>query len=254
MRNALEHDAVRPTADAGSLASPNLPRLTDSISAPPEVDHPWRWVPIRSLAARHRERITQHLLLLSPADRYLRFGYLASNAQVSKYVDTLDFERDEIFGIFNRRLALIAVAHVAYAHRTTAGSERSLAEFGVSVLPMARGRGYGSRLFDHAILHARNRNIDAIFIHALSENRAMLKIAQKAGAVIQRDATESEAWLKLPDDNIATQLEEVFAEQAAELDYRLKQNVKRFQELIGSGKNAIAISRSEHHGDHPDAH
>ena len=33
---------------------------------------------------------------------------------MSKYVDMLDFEHDEVFGIFNRRLELIAMAHLAH--------------------------------------------------------------------------------------------------------------------------------------------
>src|SRR5512132_2696112 len=62
------------------------------------------WVPIRSLGPRHRERILTHLQALDEHSRYLRFGYAATDAQMSKYVDRLDFERDEVFGIFNRRL------------------------------------------------------------------------------------------------------------------------------------------------------
>src|SRR5215210_7224547 len=75
--------------------------------------HGWAWVPIRSLSPRHRSRIAEHLLELGTADRYLRFGYPATDAQIGKYVDMLDFERDEVFGIFNRRLELIAMAHLA---------------------------------------------------------------------------------------------------------------------------------------------
>lgn len=93
-------------------------------------------VPIRSLGPGHRERIAAHLLRLEPADRYLRFGYAASDEQVQRYVDQLDFVRDEIFGIYNRRLELIAVAHLAYAD---APEHQSCAEFGVSVLGQARG-------------------------------------------------------------------------------------------------------------------
>ena len=36
-------------------------------------------VPIRALGPSYRERITQHLLKLEPADRYLRFGYAAND-------------------------------------------------------------------------------------------------------------------------------------------------------------------------------
>ena len=66
-------------------------------------------VPIRSIGPRERDRIAQHLLALPQHDRYLRFGYAASDEQVQRYVDGLDFERDELFGIYNRRLELIAI-------------------------------------------------------------------------------------------------------------------------------------------------
>ena len=72
-------------------------------------------VPIRSLGPSYRERITQHLLQLEPADRYLRFGYAANDEQIRRYAEQLDFDRDEIFGIYNRRLELIAMAHLAFS-------------------------------------------------------------------------------------------------------------------------------------------
>lgn len=52
----------------------------------------WSWVPIRSLGPRHHDRIVAHLLSLDEGDRYLRFGYPATDAQIARYVDTLDFD------------------------------------------------------------------------------------------------------------------------------------------------------------------
>ena len=121
----------------------------------------WAWVPIRSLSARHRPRIAAHLMALAAHDRYLRFGYPATDEQIGKYVDTLDFERDEVFGIFTRRLELIALAHLANAPAPSSGRPFE-AEFGVSVLAKARGRGFGARLFEHAMRHARNRGVDTL--------------------------------------------------------------------------------------------
>jgi ribosomal protein S18 acetylase RimI-like enzyme len=175
-----------------------------------------QWVPIRSLAERHRPRILAHLLALPEADRYLRFGYAASDAQIARYVDLLDFERDEVFGVFNRRLELIAQAHLASL------PDAREAEFGVSVLPKARGRGYGARLFDHAVLHARNRGVDTLLVHVLSENTAMLRIARTAGASVERDGSESLARLRLPPDNLRSHLDAFIESSAAEVDYRLK--------------------------------
>jgi len=187
-------------------------------------------VPIRSLGAGHRKRIAAHLLALDAQDRYLRFGYAATDEQIQRYVDQLDFERDEIFGIFNRGLELLAMAHLAFlAH---APDEPAGAEFGVSVLRKARGRGYGTRLFDRAVMHARNEGVELMFIHALSENTAMIRIARNAGARIERDGTETEAYLRLPPATLDTRVSELVEEQVAQADYRLKKQAKNFLDFL----------------------
>jgi hypothetical protein len=97
----------------------------------------------------------------------------------------------------------------------------------------ARRRGFGRRLFEHAILHARNRGISALFIHALSENTAMLKIAKSAGAIVRREGSETEAWLELPADTFASHLDELVGTHAAELDYRVKAHSRIVRRLLG---------------------
>lgn len=207
-----------PTAAPSAAASP--------ASGAPAPDARWAWVPIRSLGPRHRGRIATHLQALGERDRYLRFGSPSTDAQISRYVDTLDFDRDEVFGIFNRRLELIAMAHLAHGGSTAPPNRPAMSEFGVSVLPKARNRGFGQRLFEHAMLHARNRGVETLFIHALSENVAMLKIAHNAGATLEREGSESQAWLKLPPDTLASHVDELVGQQAAELDYRLKRHTR----------------------------
>ena len=186
-------------------------------------------IPIRTLSERHRDRILKHLLKLDAADRYLRFGYSASDDQARRYVDQLNFERDEIFGIYNRRLELIAMAHLAYAGP---GEHESCAEFGVSVLKQARGRGYGGRLFDRCVMAARTKGVNMMFIHALSENTAMLKIARKAGAKVERDGSESEAYLKLPPADFDTRVSSLMTEHIGEVDYQFKKQAKNFWSFL----------------------
>ncbi len=195
-------------------------------------------MPIRSLAPRHRARIAAHLGALAPADRYLRFGYQATEAQIARYVDALDFARDEVFGIFNRRLELIAMAHLAHA-ASLPGAPAVASEFGVSVLPRYRGRGFGADLFARAMLHARNRGVETLFIHALSRNQAMLKIVRRAGATVHRDGSESDAWLKLPPDNLRSHVDELVSQKVAEFDYGLKRQIHRVGDLLGEVKGAI---------------
>lgn len=190
------------------------------------------WVPIRSLSKRHRRRITEHLLSLGERDRYLRFGYPATDEQIGRYAGGLDFERDEVLGIFNRRLQLVAMAHLAYSPAPQRKGQPAMAEFGVSVLDKARGRGFGARLFERAALHARNRGIDTLFIHALSENGPMLNIARKAGAKVERDGSESEAWLRLPRDTVASHVDEALERHMAELDFQFKRHVRVLGDIL----------------------
>ena len=210
-----------PTAPFGAVIGPTARQGSPAFKP---------WIPIRSLAPRHRPRIAAHLLALPEADRYLRFGYIASDAQIQRYVNGLDFDRDEVFGVYNRALVLIALAHLAYPRPGASGAQA--AEFGGSVLPIARGRGYGGRLFEHACLHARNRGLDNLFIHALSENTVMLRIARQAGALVVRDGGESEARLRLPPDTLASRLEQWVGKSAAECDFKLKLQSLRVDQVL----------------------
>jgi ribosomal protein S18 acetylase RimI-like enzyme len=233
--------------------SSDLPQTTrvadtlgpDTLPAPlPARPRAFGWVPIRSLSARHRPRILAHLLALDMTDRYLRFGYAAADDQIRRYVERIAFERDEIFGVFNRRLELIALAHLAYEPSVDSEPERaSAAEFGVSVAVRGRGRGYGARLFDHAVLRARNRGVDTIVIHALTENAAMLKIVRNAGATIERTGADSEAHLRLPPENFASIMAGMVEQQLGELDYQFKHGAHQMDTLLAIGRGAPRSGR-----------
>lgn len=215
--------------------------LHAATGAPPVV------IPIRSIGPSHRQRIASHLLALDPSDRYLRFGYASTDEQIQGYVDGLDFDRDDIFGIFNRKLELIAMAHLALS---TAAEHRSCAEFGVSVLAKARGRGFGSRLFQRAVIHARNEGVDLLFIHALSENTAMIKIARSGGATLERIGAETEAFVRLPPATLDSRMSEIVEQQVALTDYRLKQQARSFRDFLAGVQD---IRRGMREGRHQSA-
>lgn len=181
--------------------------------------------PIREVPERHRDRILRHLLALDERDRYLRFGYMANDAQIERYVNSLDFSHDELYGVYDNQLELVALAHLAYSEDP---EHRECAEFGGSVNKSERGRGLGQQLFDRAVLHCRNRGVYLLFIHALSENKTMLRIARNAGATVERSGSESEAHLVLPEATVATRIEEMLDDGVARTDYRIKQQVRQF--------------------------
>lgn len=196
-----------------------------SLSFHPLTD----WAPICKLDASHRAAIESHLLALEADDRYLRFGHVASDDLVRAYVQRLDFERDELLGIFNRRLELIGMAHLA---RDGEAGEADSVEFGVSVSRHARGRGYGNFLFRRAVMHARNEGVSVMRIHALTENKIMLAIARNAGATVERDGAESVAYLRLPPADFESQFTELVEVQQARANYHLKAQHRQFTRFL----------------------
>ncbi len=182
---------------------------------------PRNWVPIRVLGARHRERVCQHLLALDDEDRARRFGHMASDERIRRYVDSMDFDADAMFGVFDRRLHLGAIVHLAFQ------PQEGAAEFGISVQPQMRGRGVGALLFEHAVTLARNRSINTLIIHLARENAPMLAIVRRAGAKLAFDGSDAIATLPLPADTLGSQIQEMLGHQAAEFDYRLKMQALR---------------------------
>jgi hypothetical protein len=71
-----------------------------------------------------------------------------------------------------------------------------------------------------------------LFIHALSENTAMLRIARNAGATVERDGPDSEAWLRLPSDTVSSHVDEAIERHAAELDFKLKRHLHAMGEFL----------------------
>ena len=98
-------------------------------------------VPVKELRERDRRRMLKHFLALERHDRLLRFGSPVNDEQITRYVNGIDFDRDLVFGVYNRVFKLVAVGHLAFAdrdqdkHKST--EKDQVAEFGVSVLPIA---------------------------------------------------------------------------------------------------------------------
>jgi hypothetical protein len=105
-------------------------------------------------------------------------------------------------------------------------------------------------LFNHAVVHARNQGVSMLFIHALSENAAMLKIARRAGAKVQRDGSESEAFLSLPEATLDSQLSGLMQEQMAELDYQLKNQAQQFRAWLATVQEIRQGVRDARHTSH----
>lgn len=194
---------------------------------------------VKELSARARRRLLRHFLALEEKDRLLRFGSKLSDELVTRYVENIDFSRDTVFGVYDRKLRLLGVGHLAFAPRekspvSGATIKAKVAEFGVSVSAAARGMGVGSKLFERAAIRCRNVDVDTLYMHCLSSNKVMMHIAKKAGMEIHRDFGEADAYLKLKPANSATVFQEAMEEQVATLDYFVKANMRALFKWISS--------------------
>lgn len=181
-------------------------------------------IPIRPIGPEHRGQLLLHFLALSAEDRYLRFGYAASDERIRAYVESIRFGVDEIFGVFNRKLDLLAVAHIAME-----AGQTDRAEFGVSVLPKGRGLGIGTRLFERAAVDARNHGLRVLYMQCLSSNGAMLKIARRAGMKVRNEGGETEAYLELPEDTYQSHLDALVENKTGQIDYWIKAFMRQWR-------------------------
>src|SRR5438874_1634021 len=137
-------------------------------------------IPIRELSRAERPALIEHFLKLGSHDRRLRFGTPLSDHAVREYVERIDFAQDAVFAIADDELHLLGVAHLARAE--------GHAELGVSVLEGQRGRGIGGALLARAHLHARNWGVNALLMHCLTENAAMMRRARRCHRTHRRPA------------------------------------------------------------------
>ena len=179
---------------------------------------------IKELSERDRPFMLNHFLGLSAADRRLRFGAALPDEAVTRYVQSIDFTRDTVFGVYESTYSLVGVGHLAFldpAALPALDGERKhrVAEFGVSVsAPM------------------RRKNVGTLYIHCLASNKPMLCIAEKAGMQIHKDHGEVDGYLRLPEPDSESVRQEQAEERVASLDYALN---GRIRHAVGWLRNLV---------------
>ncbi|CAG4910523.1 GNAT family N-acetyltransferase [Paraburkholderia saeva] len=186
---------------------------------------------VRELNVIDRERLLAHFLALDADDRLLRFGQIVPDHVIENYVRTIDFKRDTVFGVFDAKLQLTGVGHLAYL---PAEGDKRTAEFGVSVLESARGEGIGTKLFERAAIRSRNTHVTMLYMHCLSRNSTMMHIARKSGMKIEYAYGEADAYLTLKPADQSSIIAEMLQEQAAVFDYALKRQARNASKIFES--------------------
>jgi GNAT superfamily N-acetyltransferase len=184
---------------------------------------------VRELSSADRERLLTHFLTLDEDDRLLRFGQIVPDHVIENYVRNINFSNDTVFGVFGNALELLGVGHLAYL---PAENDKRTAEFGVSVLESARGRGIGTKLFERAAMRSRNTHVSVLYMHCLSRNSTMMHIAKKSGMKIEYAYGEADAYLSLAPADQSSIMAEMLQEQAAVFDYAIKRQAHRASQVF----------------------
>ena len=140
---------------------------------------------VRQLTPRDRPRVESHLLSLSQQDRYMRFGYVPSDAQIDRFVARLDFNQCQLFALTGEQHALKGLAQLSFAFLDNGVPA---AEFAVSVEKRHRRSGAGLQLWRHAVRRAQRMGVSRLTVYTLAENAAMQALIAKHRAhIIQVD-------------------------------------------------------------------
>ena len=146
---------------------------------------------VQKLAGGESTQVTLHLQQLSQEDRALRFAAAANDAAIERYVASIDFAGDAVFGLFEPDQPLVGVAHLARCRDSAA------AELGLSVAAHRRGQGYGYALLSIAAAHAARLGFRQLSMNCLVKNRVMIHLARKAGMIVVYRHAEADAHIAL---------------------------------------------------------
>lgn len=182
-------------------------------------------VPRRLNLSVHKRMVKEHLVSLTDHDRYLRFGRIATNENIYRYVEDSWHKPGNIwFGVIENN-EIIAAVHVARDTDTKV-------ELGLSVHPNWRGKKLGQSLFERAVVFVRANKYREVYMHCLAENAVMKHIASKNKMKMFTEYGETEADLVLPESSPFDGYTEVLTEQLALYDNNMRYASYAFKTIL----------------------
>ena len=143
---------------------------------------------IEPLDSSAKQQVYEHLLRLSPDDRYLRFCITAGDSFIQRYVfEVMDLSRDLAFGAYSDG-KLVGLANIAIVSDTSC-------ELAFSIDADFRGTGLARSLMKTAIARCRELGVTKLCMSCLRENRKMQALATSFG--LNMTITYDEAYAEL---------------------------------------------------------
>ncbi len=183
---------------------------------------------IKRLDDSNRDKVADHFLRLDSESIYSRFRINMSEEQIKNYCNKINFEQDGIFGIFDEKLKIVGIGECLISPKS------SFAEIGFSVDKEFQGLGFGTKLMEKMITHAKSKNKSTIEMSFLNTNKASLNIAKKFGLDLDRDGGETIGHIKY--DNYVPEQEL--------LKEKIEENMSYF--LIKQKESLDSLSKLQH--------
>lgn len=170
---------------------------------------------VRRVLNYEYHKYREHLLLLDPDSRQLRFGFAVSDQVLNNLCDKFEADSSNhiLFCIENDNLEFVAMGHIA----TVAGMELAF-----SVLKEFQGQGMGDSLMRRCIQWCRTHNQLSGCMVCLSSNQAIRHLCVKHGIHFTSAHGETEATIKLDSPDADTYVSEANDSGLAILDYMSK--------------------------------
>ena len=161
-------------------------------------------------------------------DRYLRFGYAASNDNILDYLEKSfeHFGDTNMWFICVKEDKVVGTVHVSILHDT--------AEMGFTVSPEYRGCGLGQDLFQRGATWAMMKGAKTLYTQCLSENQVMQHIAKKNGMTVVTIAQgEKEATVQATKGTIRAYYDDKYFDNLAFVDASMQKQWNMFNLMVG---------------------
>jgi len=170
--------------------------------------------------------IIDHFKRMDKEDLRLRFGYNITDFMLEKYInESWDAKKSQWFAVFESPEKVIATVHVSLYNDE--------AEMGCTVEKEHRNLGLGNALFRRGATWASASGVRKIYMHCLSENKAIQKIAKNNSMnVITIGSEEKEAKVSLPRIDFAAPYRDVAYDNIAIYDSIIRNQKWVFEQLF----------------------
>jgi hypothetical protein len=121
----------------------------------------------------HFRKLASHFVSLTSGDRFLRFGWVATDVDLVAYVEGLFASAARVFAVVEPDGDISGVLHLEF----TGGG----ANVGLSVSSWGRNQGIGTLLLQRAGLLVCAQGLKALFVRNLNFNSALQQLARRLG-------------------------------------------------------------------------